>query len=356
MDKNSAFPEIGKITPEFFSHYIYPRLGAKRDDVLVGPKNGVDIGVVNIGNGRVMAVTTDPIFILPLFGFEKSAWFAWHILASDITTSGFPPAHISADWNLPMSITEEQFEVISRVWHEESEKYGAAIVAGHTARYTGSDYPMIGGATFTAVGDEDKYITPAMAQEGDAVLMTKGAAIEAVGIFATLFPKTIVKKHGSRILEQGQACFDQMSTVEDALTAVSVGVRENGVTTMHDATEGGVIGGLFEIASASNLGIEINIDEIYVPDGVGEVCELFGMEVLHAISEGTLLLTVKQHKKAEVNQALAQKGINVYEIGTILPKNEGRWSIKSGQRSELVHPRVDPYWSAIDRAFAAKLD
>ena len=356
MEKETKFPEIGKISPDFFDHFIYPRLGSKRSDVLVGPGNGIDIGVLRIGDGNVMAITTDPIFIMPQFGWEKAAWFAWHILASDVTTSGFPPAHIIADWNLPMSTSEVQFEIITRVWHEESEKYGAAIVAGHTARYTGTDFPMVGGATFTAIGNEDKYITPAMAQVGDAVMMTKGAAIEAVGILSTLFPKTIVRKYGNQILEQAQSCFMKMSTVEDALAAASVGVHENGVTTMHDATECGVIGGLFEIANASNVGVEIDIDKIEVSDGVAKVCELFEMEALHAISEGTLLMTVNQQKKQEVKNALTQKNVEVFEIGTILPKTDGRWAIKAGQRSELIHPRVDPYWNAIDRAFAAKLD
>ena len=356
MNTDQKFPDIGKISPEFFNHYIYPRLGAERDDVVVGPKNGVDVGVVKIGDGKVMAITTDPIFIMPQFGFEKAAWFAWHILASDITTSGFAPSHIVADWNLPMSTTEEQFEIMTRVWHEESEKYGAAIVAGHTARYTGTDFPMVGGATFTAVGDADKFITPAMAQEGDAVIITKGPAIEAVGMMSMIFPNTIKNKYNAEILEGAQSCFDMMSTVEDALTAASIGVRENGVTAMHDATECGVVGGLFEIAHASNVGIEVNFDKIVAPVGVPEVCELFEMEMLHAISEGTLLMTVKQHKKTEIMQAFAAANINAFEIGSIIPKSEGMWATKEGAVQELVHPRVDPYWSAVVKAIVAKLD
>ena len=143
----ARFPAIGKVSPEFFDEIIYPRLGAARDEVLVGPKHGHDCGVVRIGGGQVMALTTDPIFIVPEYGFERAAWFAWHILASDITTSGFSPSYIVVDFNLPMSMTEEQFLSIWEVFHRESSRYGAAVVGGHTARYTGTDYPMVGGAT-----------------------------------------------------------------------------------------------------------------------------------------------------------------------------------------------------------------
>ena len=76
-------PEIGKISPEIFDEIIFPRLGRKDPTVLVPPRNGVDVGVVDIGGGNVMAMTCDPVFVVPQYGWERSAWFAVHILASD---------------------------------------------------------------------------------------------------------------------------------------------------------------------------------------------------------------------------------------------------------------------------------
>ena len=97
----SKLPDIGKISPEVFEELIYPRLGAKRRSVLVPPQNGVDVGIVEIGD-QAVAMTTDPVFIVPEYGFERAAWFAIHILASDIVTSGLPPTYLSIDLNLPM--------------------------------------------------------------------------------------------------------------------------------------------------------------------------------------------------------------------------------------------------------------
>ncbi|GAH79662.1 unnamed protein product, partial [marine sediment metagenome] len=101
MNEEAKFPAIGKVSPEFFNTVIYPALGAKRPEVLVGPHHGVDISIVRTAPGKVMAVTTDPIYIVPPYGWEEAAWFAWHILASDVTTSALPAAYAVFDFNMP---------------------------------------------------------------------------------------------------------------------------------------------------------------------------------------------------------------------------------------------------------------
>ena len=108
----SDLPEIGKISPEIFDELIYPQLGKKTNSVLVGPQHGVDIGVVDLGHGKVMATTTDPVFIVPEYGFDKAAWFAIHILVSDVVTSGLKPTYLCIDLNLPLSITKEQLALM----------------------------------------------------------------------------------------------------------------------------------------------------------------------------------------------------------------------------------------------------
>jgi hydrogenase maturation factor len=348
----SKFPSVGKVSPDFFEEIIYPRLGAKRGEVIAGPQHGLDCGIVRIGEGQVMALTTDPIFIVPEYGFERAAWFAWHILASDVTTSGFPPAHISVDFNLPLSMTEDEFARVWKVFDQESSKYGATVICGHTARYAGTDYPMVGGATFTAIGPEDRYLHPGMAAAGDVVVATKGAAIEATGIFACAFPGAIERTLGSEILRKGQELFFKMSTVDDALAAVEVGVREDGVTAMHDATECGVIGGLFEIAQASGTGIRIEKERIPVLPEVSAICGHFGMDPLISISEGTLLICVKEKKAGELCSHLGSKGIEAQAIGKLLPGGEGFWIVEEGKRRVLEHPVVDPFWSAMGKAMA----
>jgi hydrogenase maturation factor len=347
---SNDLPAIGKISPEIFTEVILPRLGRRRSEVLVGPQHGVDTGVVELGDGRVMVTTTDPVFVVPPYGWERSAWFAVHILASDAVTSGLPPQYMTVDLNLPLSVTREQLEALWEVFHRECDRIGMAIVSGHTGRYEGCEFPMIGGATVIAIGAADAYVTPAMARVGDAVIVTKGAAIEAAGLFAVTFPGRVREAYGEAVAREAEEVFWQMSVVEDALTAAAVGVRDDGVTAMHDATECGVWGGLFEVAQASGVGMVVDRDKIIVQEAVRKVCDLFGIDPYSSISEGTLVLTCRPHRAAEVMDRLADRGIPASIVGEAVPPEEGMTVHTGGRSHPLEHPRVDPFWAAFGRA------
>jgi len=233
-------PEIGKISPEIFNELIYPRLGARNQDILVGPQHGVDVGIVEIGN-KAVSIKADPVFIVPEYGWERAAWFAFHILASDSATCALKPKYFSIDLNLPMTMTKWQLQIVWETVHRECEKWGVSVISGHTARYENCHYPMVGGATIIGVGGLDEYVTPKLAKVDDRIIITKGPAIEASGIFATMFPGLLEKEFGRDFSQKAQNIFYKMSVVEDALVAASVGVRDNGVSAMHDATECGVV-------------------------------------------------------------------------------------------------------------------
>lgn len=343
-------PAIGKVSAEIFNGIILPHLGRRRPEILVGPRHGVDVGVVDLGHGQVMVTTTDPIFVVPPYGWERSGWFAVHILASDAATSGIRPGYITMDLNLPLSMTREQFEALWTVMHRECEKIGMAVVSGHTGRYEGCEYPMIGGATVIGIGPKERYVTPEMARPGDIVIVTKGAAVEAAGLFAVTFPDRVAQRYGEAAAREAEEIFWQMSVVEDALTAVEAGVREDGVTAMHDATECGVLGGLFEVARASKVGMTIDREKIRVQERVRQVCDLFGIDPYSSISEGTLILTCRPHKAKEVVRRLADKGIVADPVGEIVEKSRGMQIHERGIARELVHPEVDPFWAAFGKA------
>jgi hydrogenase expression/formation protein HypE len=350
--KGHDLPEIGKISPEIFDEVIFPHLGRKDPSVIVPPQNGVDVGVVDIGGGNVMAMTCDPVFVVPQYGWERAAWFAVHILASDAATSGLAPRYMTIDLNLPLSITKEDFVTLWSAMHRECEKIGIAVVSGHTARYQGTDYPMIGGATVMSVGPSDRYVTPAMASSGEDVIITKGPAIEAAALFAVTFPHLVASAFGEEFAARAEEIFWQMSVVDDAMTAVTVGVRDEGVTAMHDATECGLWGGLYEVARASGVGMTIEKEKIPILEEAAKICELFKMDPYCAISEGTLIITCKKEKTDEVISSLAARDIPAAAIGETLPESEGVRLAAEGRTRPLEHPRVDPFWEAYGRTMA----
>ena len=350
---SDRLPEVGKISREFFERVIRPHLGAPSDKILVGPRHGVDVGIVEVAEGTVMALTTDPVFVVPEYGWERAAWFAVHILASDAATSGLPLAFATFDLNLPLSVTEEQLELLWRSVDSECRALGVSIVTGHTARYEGCSFPMVGGATFAAIGSAGKYVTPAMAEPGDQIVVTKGPAIEATGLFGVTFPGRIEQALGAEAARQAAGMFHRMSVVLDCKTASAIGVRNRGVTAMHDATECGLYGGLVEVAQASGVGMRIEKEAIPVPEVVSRVCGLFGIDPFTSISEGTLIVTCKPYRAQALVAALAGVSIPAAIVGEVVEADQGILIVEQGVERELAHPRLDPFWAAFGEALSA---
>jgi hydrogenase expression/formation protein HypE len=336
----------GKATAELFEQVILRRLGAADHDVLVGPKHGVDVGVVRVSDGVAMALTTDPVFVVPAYGWERAAWFAVHILASDAATSGLPLRWMTVDLNLPPEITDDELTALWDAFSRACADLGIAVVTGHTARYDGCAWPMIGGATCIAIGSDDAYVTPMMARPGDRVVVTKGAAIETTALFAATFPERLTAGVGAEVVRQADALFEQMTVVPEARIASAFGLRDAGVTSMHDATEGGVLGGLWEVAAASEVGMRIELDVIPVRPEVRAVCDHVGIDPYTAISEGTLIATVTADRAEGYLEALSRENIDAAIVGDVTDLGAGRVLVASGDERPLEHAGLDPFWGA----------
>ncbi|WP_227355385.1 AIR synthase family protein [Haladaptatus salinisoli] len=324
--------DLGKVDRDFFDEHIYPRLGAERDDVTLGPRHGVDFGVIEVG-GRVVAVATDPLSLLPELGFERAAWFAFHVVMSDVAVSGLRPTHLAVDFNLPPEIADEEFATVWETFDREARELGVSVVTGHTARYSGCRYPWVGGATTLAVGDRENLVRPDGARPGDRVLVTKGPGVEAAGFLVTLFEEHVELPEDT--VESAKDRFYDMSPVRDALVAAEAGA----VTAMHDATECGIHGALVEMARAAGVRFDVSHDDAPVLPGVLEACEFFDIDPWESTTEGTLLLTVAPEDADDVLAALTDAGIPAAEMGTVR-EGDGVYV----DRSRIEHPDVDPSW------------
>jgi hydrogenase expression/formation protein HypE len=336
----------GKATAELFEQVILRRLGARDPAVLVGPRHGVDVGVVRVADGVAMALSADPVFVVPAYGWERAAWFAVHILASDAATSGLPLRWMAVDLNLPPDLSDADLTALWDAFSRACDDLGIAVVTGHTARYDGCAWPMVGGATCMALGPEDAFVTPTMARPGDRVVVTKGAAIEATALFAATFPDRLAAGVGVDVVAAADALFERMTVVPEARIAAAFGLRDRGVTSMHDATEGGVLGGIWEVAAASASGVRLELDAIPVRPEVRAVCEHVGMDPLLAISEGTLIATVVPDRAEAFVAALSAEGIEAAIVGTMTEADAGRVAVRGGVDEPLVHPGLDPFWAA----------
>jgi len=350
-EPGAAGAALGKITPSEFERVIAPRLGASRPEVLTGPRLGTDCAVVRIGAGRVMAVTTDPLSLLPALGAAASARLSCHHLASDLWTSGIQPAYAAVTLNLPPRLGEaelsEYWEAMSAAW----EELGVAVVGGHTGRYTGCDLTIVGAGTLVGVGDERRTVGPEFVRAGDRVVVTKGCAIEATAVAAWSFPRTLSERLDTGGMSRARAHLELVSVVVDCRAALGVGVRDQGVSALHDATEGGVLGGLVELARSSACDLRVERGKIPLSPEAEAACAMFGVDPYWTLSEGSMIGAVRPNRVAAVLEALGAEGVAAAEVGEVVPGNGAVWLTEpGGSVSRIEEIPGDPYWAAYDRA------
>jgi hydrogenase expression/formation protein HypE len=335
----------GKLPREFFERVIYRNLGSRRNEVLVGPSPGVDTSVVKIATNEVLVSTTDPISFIPELGPGDSAWLSVNVIASDLVTSGFRPQYAIFDLNLPPSIQDDELEKYWKAIGHECERLGISILGGHSGRFEGLNYTIVGAGTMFSIGSSNSYLTSKDGSIGDRIIVTKSAAIASTGILSRVFPNTISAKFGDALMERAQGYFNKISVVEDALTAVKAGVREQGVSAMHDVTEGGVLSAIFELATASSLGARIDLDRIPISDESRKICDLFEIDPLISLGEGSLVISCNPTKSGEVVSLL--EGVGATDVGVLVAPEKGIKTVnQKGLETSIKHTAVDPYWQA----------
>jgi hydrogenase expression/formation protein HypE len=338
--------KIGKIDESLFRALIRGKLGKRDPSVLVPPMTGVDAGVVDLGAGRVLVVAEDPIFTMPRLPLETFGRFTVHIGASDVAVMGVRPRYMTYTLLLPPETGRTDIRRLVDAIHRAARDLGIAIVGGHTGFYPGFAAPTIGGITVFGLARKGEYVTPAGARPGDEIILTKGPAIETAALLAVLREEELRAKSRAALVDRAKRLTRAITVVDDALTAMAAG----GVTAMHDATEGGVIGGLAEMAAASGVGMEVDEARFVYPDEVRMVCEAFAIDPVRAIAEGSLLLTARPGKSAGIISRLARKRIAASVIGRVL-RDRRRRTIRraDGRVEKLAVPDQDPFWPAFFR-------
>ena len=237
----------GKIPVDILREVVFKNLGAERKEVTVGPAAGIDGAVIDLG-GKSLIVSMDPI----TGAIERIGWLAVNVNANDIATFGVEPAFLFSCIMLPEKSDRKLVETISTQMHAAAKNLGIAIVGGHCESTMGLTNPIVVGCIMGTT-EKGRYVTAGGAKPGDKLILTKSAGIEGTAILASDRERELKKTLSSRELQKAKDFYNQISIVKDALTAYKTG----GVHAMHDPTEGGVAGGIHEIADASGLGVKL---------------------------------------------------------------------------------------------------
>ncbi len=332
---------VGKPSPGRLDSLLKGNLGAPSGRIILGPGAGLDAAVLDIGGGMVMAIAEDPIFPAPNLPLELMGYFTVHIGASDVAVMGVRPQFMTYSLLLPPSCGEDSAALIIKSISETASETGISIAGGHTGWYDAVAVPIVGGVTVWGFAPSDRWISPGGARDGDVILMTKGPAIEAAALLGVLYREKLKNRMSAELLEKACGRTSEISVVADALTAYGA---SPGVHAMHDATEGGVLGGLWEMQAASGIPVQADIDDIPVPDDIKALSEALGFDPWQAISEGTLLAAVAPEAVDVVSEALEEKGIASFKLGRF-NASAAEGTLKSGGRvTPLAEPGADPFW------------
>jgi hydrogenase expression/formation protein HypE len=341
---------LGKPSPATMASTIWRLTGTKSPAVIVGPKPGVDVAVLDIGGGRVMVANCDPVSLIPSLGPEDSAAMSLYEVASDVATSGQPPRFLMLDLNLPPGMSDQ---LLSRYWKALNKtclELGVSILGGHTGRFEGCDYSIIGGATMWTTCRKDEFLTSSMAHDGDDLIFTRSAAYGATSVLARAFPKTVRKHLGQSFFEKAWKYFQGANTTKDSLTAVKAGIHQRGVTAIHNVTEGGTLAGIVEMADASKLGGVVDLESVPVSEETLEICKLFHIDPLTSLGEGSLLIASRPNRTGRVLDILQSRGTMATVIGQLSTRAGGLFGVSRKGQVRIRYPKRDPYWNSYWKA------
>jgi hydrogenase maturation factor len=329
----------GKIPIQILKEVVFKNLGAKRSQVVLGPSAGIDGAVVDIGNNSIIA-SMDPI----TGALERIGWLAVNVNANDIATFGVEPAFLLSCILLPETAEREIVETISNQMDKAAKNLRIAIVGGHCEVTPGLTNPVVIGCTI-GVTEKGNYVTAGGAKTGDKLILTKNAGIEGTAILASDRENQLKKALDTRVLNDAKKFYKKISVVKDALTAFKTG----GVHAMHDPTEGGIAGGIHEMADASRLGVRIFEGKIQIRPETTMICEFFQIDPLQLIASGSLLIAAKPDLTEKVMSALKKNMVEAAIIGEFLSSPEKRSIVcRDGKTEDLVRPTTDHLWHALE--------
>lgn len=303
----------GKLPPAILDRLLgrIPRRDAR---VVVGPRIGEDAAVIDFGD-RYLVAKSDPV----TFAAERIGWYAVQVNANDLATMGARPRWFLATLLLPRgdpSLAEAVFADLLAA----CEELDISLCGGHTEVTPGLDRPIIAGHMLGEV-EKERLVRKERIRPGDVVLLTRGVALEGTAILAREKAGELAGRLEAALLERARNLLFRpgISVVADALAACAAAP----VHGMHDPTEGGLIGGLYELAAAAAAGLAVDSSRILVLPETAAICSLLDLDPLRLIASGALLIAVAPEDERRVVETLAARGTPVAAIATVMPPAYG---------------------------------
>ncbi|MDZ7294789.1 MAG: AIR synthase family protein [candidate division KSB1 bacterium] len=307
--------QVGKLPQELLGRLL-ARYTGRDERLVVGPAIGVDATVIDFGD-RYLVAKTDPI----TFVAEEIGYYAVVINANDVACMGARPRWFLATILLPEHGAD--YALAEKIFAQLADACAAlevVLCGGHTEITTGLDRPIVVGQMLGEVSKE-RLVSSAGLRPGDHLILTKGVPIEGGSIIARergqelseLFGRELVERCRNLIFSPG------ISVVRDVAIACDAGT----VHALHDPTEGGLLTGLWEMATASSVGLEIDEQRIPILPECKILCDQYGLDPLGTIASGALLIGAPGGESSRIVAALQAAGIEARVIGRAVEAERG---------------------------------
>lgn len=312
----------GKLSNQVLDKYIIDKIVSRRKDVVVGPGVGRDSSIIDYQD-YMCVVSTDPITA----SGSNQGFLGVHISCNDIAASGGEPVGIMLTILAPPD--SELSDIVKVVEDAERacDELGIDILGGHT-EVTDSVRRMVLSVTALGKLSRDK-IAGGIVSKGMDVVMTKSAGLEGAAILAGDYADELSDTLTADELTKAMGFMELVSVAIEGVTASNLGALY-----MHDATEGGIIGALWELSEAADCGIEIYQEKIIVEAETLKICTRFSINPLKLISSGCMVIIILDGR--ELIDKLEDMGVSACIIGTTT--DDGVKSIIINGRLEGIEP------------------
>jgi hydrogenase maturation factor len=315
----------GKLPPELLRGLVLGRLGVRRPETLVAAALGIDAAVVAADGEWAWVLTSDPITTAT----AGAGRLAVQVVCNDLAAMGAEPVGVLATLLFPPGVSTERIADLTAEIDAAARAANVEVLGGHTEVAPGVAAPLV---VMSGVGKarRDRVLTAAGARPGDALVLTKAVALEGTHVLAgDLAGRLRAGGVSEEALRAARNYADELSVVPEAGLAV-----ELGASAMHDPTEGGLVGALWEMAEASGCGFRVLVERVAVREPTRVICAALGVDPLRLIASGALLIACRDG--GAMVAGLEQHGIAAARIGEVTALQDGRLLVHPDRREESV--------------------
>lgn len=295
--------KIGKLPEPVLIRSVLKQVRHRRDEVLVGPAVGQDCAALQIEPDEVLVMSTDPIT-----GTVKDLGrHCIHITANDLAAAGAEPIGVMLTVMLPDSVEEPELRKMMQDVETVCSELQMEVLGGHTEITNVVRQPLI---SVTGVGKVKKshVLQTSQIQPEQDIVITKWIGLEATTILAKEKEEELRMRFPAGIVDTAMGFDRLLSVIPESRIAMA-----HGVSAMHDITEGGVFGALWEMASGAGVGLEVDLKKIPIRQETVEICQYFDLNPYQIMSSGSMMIAVDNGH--ELVRKLEAAGIHGSVVG-----------------------------------------